>query len=166
MCNIVLKQLNKVISLELSLGHSLMLCRWHWRVCLQFRENVADFICSQQFSSVDHMLIESLCNIKLKSWSTSKWKIKPSIFFFLLAPAPSLQTFNSHFDYEEFFTSEIEKKKKDDTYRIFKKVNRLAEAFPHALDYSNTMEGKDVTVWCSNDYLGMSRHPEVLKTAM
>lgn len=61
--------------------------------------------------------------------------------------------------------SEIEKKKKDDTYRIFKKVNRLAGAFPHALDYSSTMEGKDVTVWCSNDYLGMSRHPEVLKTA-
>ncbi|KAK2571291.1 5-aminolevulinate synthase [Acropora cervicornis] len=82
------------------------------------------------------------------------------------APAPSLQNFSSHFDYEEFFMSEVEKKKKDDTYRIFKKVNRLAEAFPHALDYSNTMEGKDVTVWCSNDYLGMSRHPEVLKTAM
>ena len=61
---------------------------------------------------------------------------------------------------------EIDKKKNDDTYRIFKKVNRLAGAFPHALDYSNTMAGKDVTVWCSNDYLGMSRHPEVLKTAM
>lgn len=93
-------------------------------------------------------------------------KNKTLHFFFLLAPAPSLQNFSSHFDYEEFFMSEVEKKKKDDTYRIFKKVNRLAEAFPHALDYSNTMEGKDVTVWCSNDYLGMSRHPEVLKTAM
>jgi len=60
---------------------------------------------------------------------------------------------------------EIEKKKQDNTYRIFKRVNRLAETFPQAKDYSNSLEGKDVTVWCSNDYLGMSRHPEVLKTA-
>lgn len=82
------------------------------------------------------------------------------------APAPDLQNFHSHFDYDQFFMGEIDKKKRDDTYRIFKKVNRLAGAFPHALDYSNTMTGKGVTVWCSNDYLGMSRHPEVLKTAM
>jgi len=80
-------------------------------------------------------------------------------------PAPSVETFQSHFDYDQFFMGEIEKKKKDDTYRIFKKVNRLAESFPHAMDYSSKIQGKDVTVWCSNDYLGMSRHPEVLKTA-
>lgn len=61
--------------------------------------------------------------------------------------------------------AEIEKKKKDDTYRIFKKVNRLAESFPHAKDFSYNTQGKNITVWCSNDYLGMSRHPEVLKTA-
>lgn len=53
----------------------------------------------------------------------------------------------------------------DNTYRIFKRVNRLAETFPHAKDYSDSLAGKDVSVWCSNDYLGMSRHPEVLKTA-
>lgn len=51
------------------------------------------------------------------------------------------------------------KKKKDHSYRIFKKVNRLADNFPSALEY--TGEEKPVTVWCSNDYLGMSRHPEV-----
>ena len=53
----------------------------------------------------------------------------------------------------------------DNTYRIFKRVNRLAETFPLAKDYSDSLAGKDVSVWCSNDYLGMSRHPEVLKTA-
>lgn len=79
--------------------------------------------------------------------------------------APSLEAFNSHFDYDQFFMGEIEKKKKDDTYRIFKKVNRLAETFPHAKDFSYNTQGKNITVWCSNDYLGMSRHPEVLKTA-
>lgn len=60
---------------------------------------------------------------------------------------------------------EIEKKKEDNSYRIFKKVNRLAGTFPHAKDYSFTPEGHNVTVWCSNDYLGMSRHPEVLEAA-
>lgn len=80
-------------------------------------------------------------------------------------PAPNIEAFQSHFDYDRFFLGEIEKKKQDNTYRIFKRVNRLAESFPQAKDYSNSLEGKDVTVWCSNDYLGMSRHPEVLKTA-
>ena len=85
--------------------------------------------------------------------------------FYLTAAAPSLDSFQSHFDYDQFFMGEIEKKKNDDTYRIFKKVNRLAESFPHARDFSCSTRGKDVTVWCSNDYLAMSRHPEVLRTA-
>lgn len=68
----------------------------------------------------------------------------------------------SNFPYEEFFHEQILRKKQDHSYRVFKKVNRLAEAgkFPHALDYSNNEE-KPITVWCANDYLGMSCHPEV-----
>ncbi|XP_029156554.1 5-aminolevulinate synthase, erythroid-specific, mitochondrial [Nylanderia fulva] len=64
------------------------------------------------------------------------------------------------FPYEEFFHDQIMQKKKDHSYRIFKKVNRLAENFPKALEYSRGK--KPITVWCSNDYLGMSRHPEVI----
>lgn len=66
------------------------------------------------------------------------------------------------FPYEEFFHDQISRKKQDHSYRVFKKVNRLAEAgkFPHALEYSNNEE-KPITVWCANDYLGMSCHPEV-----
>lgn len=63
------------------------------------------------------------------------------------------------FAYAEFFHKQILKKKKDHSYRVFKKVNRLAEQFPAAMEYTGTE--KPVTVWCSNDYLGMSRHPEV-----
>lgn len=63
------------------------------------------------------------------------------------------------FGYDAFFHQQIMKKKKDHSYRVFKKVNRLAEQFPAAMEY--TGEEKPVTVWCSNDYLGMSRHPEV-----
>nr|CAI5833521.1 unnamed protein product [Callosobruchus analis] len=53
------------------------------------------------------------------------------------------------------------KKKKEHSYRIFKKVNRLAGPgqFPRAMEYS--WGEQPITVWCSNDYLGMSSHPEV-----
>lgn len=67
------------------------------------------------------------------------------------------------FDYDGFFSEKIAEKMKDHTYRVFKTVNRSAEAFPFAQDYS--VSGRDtsqVSVWCSNDYLGMSRHPQVL----
>ncbi|XP_076751191.1 5-aminolevulinate synthase [Xylocopa sonorina] len=64
-----------------------------------------------------------------------------------------------NFPYEEFFHEQIMKKKKDHSYRVFKKVNRLAENFPAAMEYS--WGEKPITVWCSNDYLGMSRHPAV-----
>ncbi|XP_033341342.2 5-aminolevulinate synthase [Megalopta genalis] len=65
----------------------------------------------------------------------------------------------SNFAYEKFFHEQIMKKKKDHSYRVFKKVNRLAQNFPSAMEYSR--EPKPITVWCSNDYLGMSRHPVV-----
>jgi len=64
------------------------------------------------------------------------------------------------FDYEGFFGDQIRKKKEDHSYRIFKKVLRSAEQFPAAAEFSQGR--RDVTVWCSNDYLGMSRHPAVL----
>ncbi|XP_021939415.1 5-aminolevulinate synthase, erythroid-specific, mitochondrial isoform X4 [Zootermopsis nevadensis] len=63
------------------------------------------------------------------------------------------------FPYEQFFHEQIMRKKKDHSYRVFKKVNRLAAEFPGAYEYS--WGERPITVWCSNDYLGMSRHPEV-----
>ncbi|KAK0086507.1 hypothetical protein PV325_003075 [Microctonus aethiopoides] len=66
---------------------------------------------------------------------------------------------NNTFPYEEFFHKQIMKKKEDHSYRVFKKVNRLAHEFPAAMEYS--WGEKPITVWCSNDYLGMSRHPVV-----
>ncbi|KAF5287029.1 hypothetical protein FQA39_LY16143 [Lamprigera yunnana] len=65
------------------------------------------------------------------------------------------------FSYNQFFHDQIMRKKKDHSYRIFRKVNRLAGPgqFPHAMEYS--FGEKPITVWCSNDYLGMSSHPQV-----
>nr|CAH7742387.1 unnamed protein product [Callosobruchus chinensis] len=78
---------------------------------------------------------------------------------------PAIETKNKDvedaFAYNQFFHQQIMKKKKEHSYRIFKKVNRLAGPgqFPHAMEYS--WGEKPITVWCSNDYLGMSSHPEV-----
>ncbi|XP_043107884.1 5-aminolevulinate synthase, nonspecific, mitochondrial [Puntigrus tetrazona] len=73
----------------------------------------------------------------------------------------------SNFRYDEFFEKKIEEKKEDHTYRVFKTVNRRATEFPMADDYTESLSFKrSVSVWCSNDYLGMSRHPRVVQTIM
>ncbi|KAL6119192.1 alas1 [Pungitius sinensis] len=66
------------------------------------------------------------------------------------------------FQYDKHFEEKIKGKKSDHTYRVFKTVNRSATRFPMADDHSESLHAKrDVSVWCSNDYLGMSRHPRV-----
>jgi 5-aminolevulinate synthase len=65
------------------------------------------------------------------------------------------------FDYEGFYNNELDKKHKDKSYRYFNNINRLAKEFPRA--HMAAKEEK-VTVWCSNDYLGMGRNSHVLKT--
>ncbi|XP_015684675.1 5-aminolevulinate synthase, nonspecific, mitochondrial [Protobothrops mucrosquamatus] len=73
----------------------------------------------------------------------------------------------STFQYDQFFEKKIDEKKKDHTYRVFKTVNRRAQIFPLADDYSESLiNKKEVSVWCSNDYLGMSRHPRVCGAVM
>lgn len=73
-------------------------------------------------------------------------------------PPPSPKT--TPFDYDGFYTSELEKKHKDKSYRYFNNINRLAQEFPRA--HMGSREER-VDVWCSNDYLGMGRNPQVLK---
>jgi 5-aminolevulinate synthase len=65
------------------------------------------------------------------------------------------------FDFEKFYNAELEKKHKDSSYRYFNNINRLAAKFPVA-HTGNAKE--EVHVWCSNDYLGMSKTPVVLET--
>ncbi|KAF7241680.1 hypothetical protein EG68_10603 [Paragonimus skrjabini miyazakii] len=69
------------------------------------------------------------------------------------------------FDYSGFYRSEINRKKQDSTYRVFKQVLRDAKEFPFADDFS-TGTRRRVTIWCSNDYLGMSWHPKVQEAAI
>jgi 5-aminolevulinate synthase len=65
------------------------------------------------------------------------------------------------FDYNAFYTTELDKKHKDKSYRYFNNINRLAKEFPRA---HMSDKAERVTVWCANDYLGMGRNPVVLDT--
>jgi 5-aminolevulinate synthase len=75
--------------------------------------------------------------------------------------APAAPAAPAKFDYEAFYKAELDRKHRDKSYRYFNNINRLAKNFPTAHMAS---EEERVTVWCSNDYLGMGRNPQVLKT--
>jgi 5-aminolevulinate synthase len=69
-------------------------------------------------------------------------------------------------DYEQLFDERIAALKGEGRYRYFAELERKAGEFPKALRYppaGNDANAPDeVTVWCSNDYLGMGQHPAVL----
>ena len=65
-------------------------------------------------------------------------------------------------DYEGFFSDSIEQLKSEGNYRVFAELERHAGDFPHATRHTGA-DTSEITVWCSNDYLGMGQHPDVLK---
>jgi 5-aminolevulinate synthase len=69
-------------------------------------------------------------------------------------------------DYEQFFRERIAALKAEGRYRYFAELERKAGQFPRALRYPPAAGGAnapaEITVWCSNDYLGMGQHPVVL----
>jgi 5-aminolevulinate synthase len=66
------------------------------------------------------------------------------------------------FDFNERFSQLIAEMKLDGRYRTFAQLERIAGEFPSALWHHPDGPSRPVTVWCSNDYLGMGQHPNVM----
>lgn len=62
-------------------------------------------------------------------------------------------------NYEQFFSGAIDALKQEGRYREFTDLGRHVGSFPKATNYSGHGE---VTLWCSNDYLGMGQNPKVV----
>src|SRR4051812_18407231 len=65
-------------------------------------------------------------------------------------------------DYDRIFRSAIERLHEEGRYRVFIDILRTKGSFPNAHCFGGNGP-KPITVWCSNDYLGMGQHPAVVE---
>ncbi len=65
-------------------------------------------------------------------------------------------------DFDSLFNAQLDALKEEGNYRIFAELERKSGAFPKAKSHSADTPD-EVTVWCSNDYLGMGQNPKVIQ---
>lgn len=65
-------------------------------------------------------------------------------------------------NFDALFQAQLDQLKQEGNYRYFAELERKAGKFPRAANHVDG-EKRDVTVWCSNDYLGMGQNPMVIE---
>lgn len=65
-------------------------------------------------------------------------------------------------DYAKKFKDALDALHREGRYRVFADLKRRRGAYPSADHYDRAEAARSITVWCSNDYLGMGQHPVVL----
>ena len=65
-------------------------------------------------------------------------------------------------DFDALFTQQLDALKHEGNYRVFADMERRCGDFPKADNHCDAGR-REVTVWCSNDYLGMGQHPKVVQ---
>jgi 5-aminolevulinate synthase len=66
-------------------------------------------------------------------------------------------------DFDAYFNAELATLHEEGRYRVFAELERHKGNFPRATRYDSEGATRDVTVWCSNDYLGMGQNPKVVE---
>jgi len=65
-------------------------------------------------------------------------------------------------DYKKIFADAIEAVRQEGRYRVFADISRERGNFPRAVRHDAGDNARAITVWCSNDYLGMGQHETVI----
>ena len=65
-------------------------------------------------------------------------------------------------NFQNYFQNRLSTLRDEGNYRVFADLSRYRGAFPRAEHTGKSGNRQDVTIWCSNDYLGMGQHPAVI----
>src|SRR5262245_61632225 len=65
-------------------------------------------------------------------------------------------------DYRGIFEDAVDALRAEKRYRVFADLERIAGRFPRAIYRDDAGNAREITVWCSNDYLGMGQNADVI----